>query len=507
LFFNTLAAATSEDEAITFTATGPDGSTSEFSQALTSNTPPVADIGGPYVGFEGISLALDGTGSSDPDQASESLTYEWDLDYDGVTFDVDDDATGSQLALTFFDDVLARQIGLRVTDDGGLTNIATTTLEIQNVAPQVTDESVPLIFVSVDQNGVASLTGSFSDPGTDDTHTVEIDWGDGQSTTIVLPQGERTFAAQITYAANATGTPINYLVQATVTDDDGGSGIASRTVTIDPAGLDYGDAPDGPPSGLTSGWSGDAVAGTTVLDAVGGNDGVMFGGVTITPGQVGQALQFDGVNDYVDFGDVFNFERTDTFSFGFWLKQEPTVSDFNFVLAKQSNGNPQGNLNGQGYAITMSSTGQVQFRLINNQIGGVSNWLGVNGSTNIRNGQFRYVAVTYDGSSTAAGVRIYIDGVEESLTVVSDTLSASTVTNETLRLGAREGATFGLLDGVLDEVQVYDRALTGEEIAAIANGTPSYNTLAANNGPSWPAARCQRRSRRRHAAERGGQRR
>ena len=54
------------------------------------NEPPVADASGPYDGLEGSPVALDGTGSSDPD--GDVLTFSWS---DGVTFD---DATSMTVA-------------------------------------------------------------------------------------------------------------------------------------------------------------------------------------------------------------------------------------------------------------------------------------------------------------------------------------------------------------------------------------------------------------------------
>ena len=57
-----------------------------------------------------------------------------------------------------------------------------------------------------------------------------------------------------------------------------------------------------PPSGLESWWDGDSVSGTTAYDIWNGNDGTMINGVNIVPGKVGNAFDFDGVDDYVDVG-------------------------------------------------------------------------------------------------------------------------------------------------------------------------------------------------------------
>jgi hypothetical protein len=60
-----------------------------------ANQPPAAQAGGPYAIGEGQSLALDGSGSSDPN--GDALSYSWDLNGDGVY----GDATGSNPVLTW----------------------------------------------------------------------------------------------------------------------------------------------------------------------------------------------------------------------------------------------------------------------------------------------------------------------------------------------------------------------------------------------------------------------
>jgi hypothetical protein len=106
------------------------------------NQAPEADAGGPYVVDEGESLILNGSGSTDPDSTNppdnnnDIVTYEWDLDYNGFTFDVDFSTTSPvDTAAAFPDNFAVRDIALRVTDSHGETDIATTTLTVDNVAP------------------------------------------------------------------------------------------------------------------------------------------------------------------------------------------------------------------------------------------------------------------------------------------------------------------------------------------------------------------------------------
>ena len=83
--------------------------------AAANNQPPKADANGPYVTDEGTNATLNSGGSSDPD--GDVLTFEWDLNYDGVTFDVD--ATGSNPNFDTVGDNDVFSIALRVTDPDG----------------------------------------------------------------------------------------------------------------------------------------------------------------------------------------------------------------------------------------------------------------------------------------------------------------------------------------------------------------------------------------------------
>jgi len=123
-------------------------------------------------------------------------------------------------------------VSLKLTDDDTGAAAASTTVGVTNVNPTI----APLTLNSViNEDGTVTVTGSYADVGTLDTHTVSIDWGDGTAATAAaVDAGAKTFTASHRYVDdNPTATASDtFTVKATVTDDDGGSASTSAVVTV-----------------------------------------------------------------------------------------------------------------------------------------------------------------------------------------------------------------------------------------------------------------------------------
>ncbi len=194
-----------------------------------TNTPPTAHAGGPYSVDEGGSVGLSAALSSDPDP--DTLTYAWDLDDDGMF----DDATG--VAPTFSaagrDGPDSQVVKVRVSD-GTATADATATVTIDNVAPALSDVAA----TAADEDGTTTLTGTIADPGTPDTFTLTIDWGDplspGNAQVVNLAAGTTGFSIDHQYLDdNPSATDADsYSIGLTLEDDDGGSGPGGTTVDV-----------------------------------------------------------------------------------------------------------------------------------------------------------------------------------------------------------------------------------------------------------------------------------
>lgn len=118
---------------VKLTVTDDDGSTDAVTQDVTIlNVAPIAEAGGDKEGFEVSTFTFDGS-CTDPG-ILDTHTYEWDFDYDGVTFDVD--ASGQLVSHTWIDDFNGT-VALRVTDDDGGVGLDTAEVLVKNVPPTV----------------------------------------------------------------------------------------------------------------------------------------------------------------------------------------------------------------------------------------------------------------------------------------------------------------------------------------------------------------------------------
>ncbi len=189
-----------------------------FTFAATNNSAPFANAGDSYLGFEGTLLTLDASGSTDVEDPLTSLLFEWDLDYDGAVFDVEE--VGATIDVTFADNFLPRAIAVRVTDTGGLATIAETTLEILNVAPSIAADEQEL---SIPEGSIATNTGTIDDLGAD---LVDL----SASVGVVVDLGNGTWSWSWT---TIDGPEDSQTIDIVATDSDGADATASFALSVD----------------------------------------------------------------------------------------------------------------------------------------------------------------------------------------------------------------------------------------------------------------------------------
>jgi hypothetical protein len=121
-------------------------------------------------------------------------------------------------------------IQVTVADDDGSSTSAVTSLVVNNVAPS--NVQLALSAATINENDSTTLSGSFTDPATLDTHTVTINWGDGSTSTVNLAAGVLSFGGVNHQYLDEPAGASAYAVSVTVTDNGGASGSGSTSVVV-----------------------------------------------------------------------------------------------------------------------------------------------------------------------------------------------------------------------------------------------------------------------------------
>ena len=197
-----------------------------------------------------------------------------------------------------------------------------------------------------------------------------------------------------------------------------------------------------PPAGMVSWWPGDGNAN----DIVGDNQGALQGGATYAPGMVDQAFSLDGVDDFVEAPQVTNLDGPSFtgLTIDAWIRPD-TVAAYLQIA--------NGTLN---FSASWDPNWVVDF-------------FAATSSFDIRGGRWTHVAGTWSGGSN---VKLYIDGVEDTGATVTapNVLPSLGETSVPINIGALTNISNELtsfFDGLIDEVEIFNRALTSEEIRAI----------------------------------------
>jgi hypothetical protein len=199
------------------------------------------------------------------------------------------------------------------------------------------------------------------------------------------------------------------------------------------------------PAGLIARWSADG----TAADAAHGRDGTLVGGTTYASGEVGQAFSFDGADDTVSIPDDPDWALHGDFTIDTWV---------NFA---GFHGHSQGLVvQDEGYGLTSKwmfwyrDTGELGFEF---GAGGVG-YPAVYAAWSPTLSHWYHVAVTRSGSD----FKLYIDGA-----VVANGAESAPIPDASAPLSLGWGETDWYLDGLLDEPEIYQRALSDAEVQAI----------------------------------------
>ena len=239
-----------------------------------------------------------------------------------------------------------------------------------------------------------------------------------------------------------------------------------------------------PPTGMTHWWGGD----NNTLDIVGTSDGTLQNGATFADGLVNEAFSFDGADDYVEISDSTGLTPGTTFTVDGWFFLDPNAPENNGDIAplvdKSSSGSPEG-----GWYLIFddrSADGfskSIRFVVMSGVIG---NYSEAYANNLVPSAGWYHVAAAYDQDATPQS-KLYINGMLAAQSSTSFSYLHNTIP---VRIGAMHDQEYyphgGVwrMKGLADEVQLFDRALSADEVAAIYDAGIAGNCRPCRAQPS-----------------------
>jgi uncharacterized repeat protein (TIGR02543 family) len=332
-------------------------------------------------------------------------------------------------------------------------------------------DSAGNLFVSTGEYQANGTIYQYTPGGVQSTFAASVNdpWGlafDGSGNLFVASRGGTIYkytpgGVQSTFATvSGTGGPIGIAFDASgnLFEGDYGSGKVNKfspggvqstfaSGLSQPSFIAFEPTPTclPPPSGLVGWWPGDGNAN----DIIGGNNGTLQGSVTFVPGMVGQAFSFDG-SSYVDASDSNLPVGNSSATISAWIKTTQTGEKFFVSWGSRD-------VCGQGHEIALGMWNNL---LELESCGGADNTSAI-----VNDGAWHHVAVVWYGSDVAT---LYVDGVSSSFPHPQPLPPINILSSGHLNIGqlVQYGGNFV---GLVDEVQIFNRPLSGSEIQAIFN--------------------------------------
>ncbi|MBI3194922.1 MAG: T9SS type A sorting domain-containing protein [Ignavibacteriae bacterium] len=221
------------------------------------------------------------------------------------------------------------------------------------------------------------------------------------------------------------------------------------------------------PANMVAWWTLDETSGSVSDDVMGfPNDGTRINAPTVVAGKVVSALNFNGTTQYVEIPShsEINLDSLD-FTIDAWIKSVDSIG-VSTMVDKRVSSPVQGFsffLNNGKLALQLAdATGTSDFCSFNSG----DNCTNYSSQLSVADGQWHHIAVTVDRND-AQGIVFYKDGVASSTLYDPTYRDGSLSSNAVLHLGARSFDNSASYQGILDEVEIFKRALSATEILSI----------------------------------------
>jgi len=327
-------------------------------------------------------------------------------------------------------------VTLTVSGSGG-SSTASKSITVSAAPPTASFSATPV-------SGTSPLTVAFNDTSSGSVTSWAWQFGDGGTSTSRSPA--------YTYATAGT-----YSVTLTVTGPGGSNKLTKSGLIAVSAPASGGTSTTTPPTsapvsgGLVAAFGFEEQRGTTVYDASGnGNHGTVSGARRLTSTPFGRALRFDGVDDWVTINDNPSLSLATGMTLQAWVYPTAAMKGWATALVKELSGQPV-------YSLYANGDGQRPASIVTT--GGAERILSSGGT--LPTNAWTHLASTYDG----ANQMLYVNGV-----LVGSRPQAGSISISGGKLRIAGNSVWGeYFAGYIDEVRVYNRALSQAEIAADAN--------------------------------------
>ncbi len=242
---------------------------------------------------------------------------------------------------------------------------------------------------------------------------------------------------------------------------------AGNTTTSAPVAVDVSNTPP-QPGAVLAGYAFDEGSGTVAADASGrGLTGTLTGGASWGPGKYGTAVRLNGNNQYVALGEPPTLRLTGSMTVSAWINSAAFPADDAAVVSRR------GSIGMQLDTTIDRGPRTIGFKLTNS----AGNDMFRYGSTAMQTGTWYHIAGVYDASTSSLDV--YLNGLLDNGALVGTVTSAQQNSPDDVFIGRRASGGFEF-NGSIDDVRIYDRALTAAEIRA------DMNTALAGGAPTDP---------------------
>ncbi|HEX8923133.1 MAG TPA: LamG domain-containing protein [Patescibacteria group bacterium] len=210
---------------------------------------------------------------------------------------------------------------------------------------------------------------------------------------------------------------------------------------------------------LVGRWNLNDNTSNTAKDSSGNKLDGAVSGINVVDGKFGNAYDFSS-NGFVKIANNTLAEPNNV-SIEAWVKSSSSPGQFKYIFAKGANGDAYAS-----YALYTGSSGGLSFYVADNN----GFYLSPDAGVGIWDGGWHHITGTYDGSF----IRLYVDSAEiGSGTPHNTAITYNLPDSNDLFIGSYNGMTSHGFTGTIDEVRLWNRALTAAEIAKHATSNSS----------------------------------